>query len=58
MMPSPMRTAVVPHWGYFTIDDIYSGAQKGQRRFVINALVGDLIIVQAGAYEQIAYRVA
>ena len=58
MMPSPMRTAVVPHWGYFTIDDIYSGAQKGQRRFVINTLVGDLIIVQAGAYDQIAFRVA
>ena len=58
MMPSPMRTAVVPHWGYFSVDDIYSGALKGQRRFVINTLVGDLIIVQAGAYEQIAYRVA
>ena len=47
-MPSPMRMAVCPQWGYFTIDDIYTGAIKGQRRFVINTLVGDLILVQAG----------
>ena len=58
MMPAPMRTAVCPHWGYFTIDDIYSGALKGQRRFVINTLVGDVILVQPDAYAQVAFRVS
>ena len=56
MMPTPMRTAVCPHWGYFTIDDIYTGALKGQRRFVINTLVGDVILVQPSAYAQVAFR--
>ena len=58
MMPSPMRTAVCPHWGYFQIDDVYTGARRGTRRFVINTLIGDLILVQPDAYEQIAFRVA
>ena len=57
-MPAPMRTAVCPHWGYFTIDDIYTGARKGQRRFVINALIGDVILVQPDAYAQIAFQLA
>ena len=57
-MPAPMRTAVCPHWGYFTIDDIYTGARKGQRRFVINTLVGDVILVQPDAYAQIAFQLA
>ena len=58
MMPTPMRTAVCPHWGYFTIDDIFTGALKGQRRFVINTLVGDVILVQPSAYAQVAFRVS
>ena len=58
MMPSPMRTAICPHWGYFSIDDIYTGARKGQRRFVINTLVGDVILVQPSAYAQVAFRVS
>ena len=57
-MPSPMRTAVCGSYGYFSVDDIYSNAQKGQRRFVINTLITDLILVQPDAYAQIAYRVA
>ena len=28
-MPTPMRTAVCPHWGYFTIDDIYHRRAQG-----------------------------
>ena len=56
MMPNPMRTAVCPHWGYFSIDDIYSGATKGERRFVINTLVGDVILVQPDAYKQVAFQ--
>ena len=58
MMPSPMRMAVCPSWGYFSVDDIYSGALKGQRRFVISTLVGDLILVQKAAYDEVAFRVS
>ena len=58
MMPRPMRTAVCPHWGYISIDDIYTGARRGERRYVVSVLVGDVILVQPGAYAQIAYQVA
>ena len=58
MMPTPMRTAVCPHWGYFSIDDIYTGASKGERIFTINTLVGDVILTQPGAYAQVAFRVS
>ena len=57
-MPTPMRTAICPSWGYFSVDDIYTGAHKGQRRFVINTLVGDVILVQPDAYAQVAFRVS
>ena len=50
MMPQPMRTAVCPHWGYLSIDDIYTGARKGQRRYVLSVLIGDVILVQPSAY--------
>ena len=53
-----MRTAVVPHWGYLSIDDIYSGARKGERRFVVSVLVGDLILVQPDAYSRVSFRTA
>ena len=58
MMPAPMRTAVCPHWGYFSIDDIYTGASKGERVFTINTLVGDVILTQPAAYAQVAFRVS
>lgn len=58
MMPSPTRTAVCPHYGFFSVDDIYTGAAKGQRRFVINTLIGDVILVQPDAYAQIAFKVS
>ena len=58
MMPAPMRTAVCPHWGYFSIDDIYTGASKGERVFTINTLVGDVILTQPDAYAQVAFRVS
>ena len=58
MMPTPMRTAVCPSWGYFSIDDIYTGAGKGERVFTINTLVGDVILTQPGAYAQVAFRVS
>ena len=58
MQPTPMRTAVCPSWGYLTVDDIYTGARKAERRYVISALVGDVILVQPGAYQQVAFKVA
>lgn len=58
MQPVPMRTAVCPSWGYLTVDDIYTGAKKAERRYVISALVGDVILVQPDAYAQIAFRVS
>ncbi len=54
-----MRTAVSPVWnGAISIDDIYSGARKGERFFTLSALVGDVIVTQPGAYSQIAFQVA
>ena len=58
MMPTPMRTAVCGTYGYFTVDDIYTSAHKGQRRFVINTLITDVILVQPDAYAQVAFRVS
>ena len=58
MMPNPTRLAVCPHWGYISIDDIYTGARKGERRYVLSVLVGDLILVQPSAYAQVAFRVS
>ena len=55
---STMQTAVAPTWGYVSVDDIFSGAGKGERRFVLNTLVGDCIVVQAGAYRKVSFRVS
>ena len=57
-MPDPMRLAVAPHWGYLSIDDIYTGARKGERRYVLSVLVGDVILVQPAAYAQVSFRVS
>ena len=56
--PTPMRTAVCPHWGYLSIDDVYTGARTGTRRYVVSVLVGDVILVQPDAYAQVAFQVA
>ena len=53
-----MRTAVCPHWNVVDIDDIYSGSAKGERYFTAHVLLGDVILVQPDAYEQLAFRVA
>ena len=52
------RLAVCPHWGYLSIDDIFSGARRGERRFVTSVLLGDVLIVQPDAYAQVAFRVS
>lgn len=54
-----LRTAVLPHWGYIAIDDIYTGATKGQRAYTISTLIGSqVILVQPNAYAQVAFRVS
>ena len=53
-----MRTAVCPHWGEVSIDDIYSGSAKGERYFTMHVLLGDVILVQPDAYAQVAFRVS
>ena len=53
-----MQTAVAPTWGSISIDDPYSDAAKGQRRFVVSTLVGDVVLTQPGAYAEIAMRVS
>ena len=53
-----MRTAVCPHWGTISIDDIYSGALKGERYFTVSVLIGDVIVVQPSAYAEVAFRVS
>ena len=58
MDPAPMRTAVCPTWGYLSVDDIYTGARKGERRYVVSVLVGDLILVQPDAYAQVSFKLA
>ena len=56
MMPDPMRVAVCPHWGYISVDDIYTGARKAERRYVLSVLVGDVILVQPAAYGLVTFR--
>ena len=53
-----MRTAVCPTWGEISVDDIYTGAATGTRKFTLAALVGDVIIEQPGAYAQVDFKVS
>ena len=53
-----MRTAVCPHWGEVSIDDIYSGSGKAERYFTMHVLLGDVILVQPDAYAQVSFRVS
>ena len=53
-----MRTAVSPTWGDISVDDIYTQARKGERHFTVNALVGDVILVQPDAYKELKFRVS
>ena len=55
---SGIRTAVCPHWGALSIDDVYSGSASGTRYVTVHVLVGDVLIVQPDAYAQVSYRTA
>ena len=53
-----VRTAVCPHWGEVSIDDIYSGSGKGERHYTMHVLLGDVILVQPAAYAETRFKVA
>ena len=53
-----MRTAVCPHWGEISVDDVFSGSIRGERYFTMHVLLGDVLIVQPDAYAQVPFQVA
>ena len=53
-----MRTAVCPHWGEVSINDIYSGSAMDELYFSVHVLLGDVVLVQPDAYAQMAFRVS
>ena len=57
-IPDPQRLSVCPVWGHISIDDIYTGAKKGEITYVMAVLIGDLILVQPDAYAEVAFRVS
>ena len=53
-----IATAVIPSWGKIQIDDPYSNSAKAQNNVTIHAIVGDLAVLQPGAYAQVEYKVS
>lgn len=53
---SGMRTAVSPHWGRIGITDIYSGASRAETRVFFHVLLGDVLVIQPGAYSRTRYK--
>ena len=53
-----MRTATCPVWAEIGIDDIYTDSAKGIRHFTLHSLIGDVLLVQPSAYEQVAVKLA
>ena len=53
-----VRTAVCPHWGALSIDDVYSGSASGTRYVSFHVLLGDVLVIQPGAYAEVAYKLA
>ena len=53
-----VRAAVCPVWSVISIDDIYSDSASGTRHFTLHHLIGDVLIEQPDAFEQVAARLA
>lgn len=54
-----MRTAVCPVWSRgVSIDDMYTGSAKAERYLTMHVLLGDVLIIQPDAYEQVSFRVS
>ena len=52
------RTAVMPTWAMLAIDDIYTDSAAGTKHVTLHALVGDVLIEQADAYERVDLKVS
>ena len=55
---SGIRTAVCPHWGRIGITDIYSGSASAQTAVTFHVLLGDVLVIQPGAYAETEYKVS
>ena len=53
-----VRTAVMPAWNSMAIEDPYTGAGRAERYFTMAALVGDVVVVNAGAYAELEFQVS
>ncbi len=53
-----MQTATCPVWANLSIDDIYSDSASGIRHFTIAALIGDVLINHADAYQRADLKIA
>ena len=53
-----MRTAVAPHWGRIGITDVYTGSAKAETAVTFHVLLGDVLVIQPGAYSQVEYKVS
>ena len=53
-----MRLATCPVWNEVGIDDIYSDSASGTRHFTLHHMIGDVLIEQPSAFEQIAFKLA
>ena len=52
------RTATCPVWNHLGIDDIFSDSASGTRHFTLHALIGDVLITQASAYERVDLKLS
>ena len=53
-----VRTAVCPHWGALSIDDVYTGSASGTRYVTFHVLLGDVLVIQPGAYSEVRFKLA
>ena len=53
-----MTVAVCPTWGEIMIDDVYSGSASGTKAITAHVLLGDVIIIQPGAYARVDFKVS
>ena len=53
-----LMAATLPSWGSIQIEDPYTDARKATTHFVASVLLGDVVIVQGGAYALFKNKVA
>ena len=52
------RNAEMPTWSNLAIDDVYTDAGRAQRHFTVHAIVGDVLLLQPGAYSLVSVKSA